>query len=187
VALVPVVALGAANDWWFFKNGNPPTPTSTPVLVKQGVWDGHPWELDAYRSTTDGLCFAVKATGSNKGAAMGCLPFVGIARTNKTKPTPELTITYMSHSGNRRFPAYIAGPVIADASQVKIRFPDGQTLRVPTFAAPRSLGRVRFYASPLPAHQFLPEWAAGLNARGQIIACILVAHGGRPSPLSACR
>jgi hypothetical protein len=186
VVLVPVLALGAANDWWFFKSGYAPTPTSTPVVVKHGVWDGHPWELDAYRSTTNGLCFAVKATNSDKGAAMGCLNFVGIARTNQTRPTPDSTITYMSRGGNHAFPAYIAGPVIANAVQVEIRFPDGQTLRVPTFAAPRSLGRVRFYATPLPAHEFLPEWGAGLNAWGQIIACLLGGHGG-PSPLSACK
>jgi hypothetical protein len=185
--IVPVIALGAANDWWFFTYGSAPTPRSAPVVVKHGVWNGHPWDLDAYRSGTNGLCFALKATDSNEGAGMGCVTFVGIARTNQTQPGPELTITFASHGGNRRFPAYIVGPVIAAASKVKIQFPDGQVLRVPTFAAPRSLGRVRFYVTPLPAHEFVPKWVAGLDAHGRIVACILVGYGGRRSPLLACK
>jgi hypothetical protein len=192
--LIPLVAVGAVNDWWFFKNGYAPTPTRAPVVVKVGTWDGHRWELVAYRSTTDGLCFAVTATSSKtpgepgRGAAMGCAPFVGIARTKETKATPDMTITYMSRGGNKQFPAYIAGPVIEGASQVEIRFTDGQVLRVPTFAAPASLGRVHFYASPLPPREFLPKWVAGLDNNNNVIACLVVGRAVNGfSPLSACK
>jgi hypothetical protein len=192
--LIPLVAVGAVNDWWFFKNGYAPTPTSSPVVVKVGTWAGRPWELVAYRSTTDGLCFAVTATNSTTpgapglGAAMGCAPFVGIARTKETKATPEMTITYMSRAGNKQFPAYVAGPVISRASQVEIRFTDGQILRVPTFAAPTSLGRVRFYATPLPTHEFVPKSVAGLDSNGNVIACLVPGKAlDGISPLSACK
>jgi hypothetical protein len=188
--LIPLIALGAVNQWWFFKGGFAPTPTATPVVVKEGSWGGRPWELDAYRSTTDGLCFAMTATGAKtpgKGAAMGCVPFVGIARTKETKATPDLTITYLSRGGNKQFPAYIAGPVIDNASHVEIRFADGQVLRVQTFAAPASLGHVRFYATPLPAHEFVPTWVAGLDKNGNVIACFVADRGGRSSPPSACK
>jgi len=189
--LVPLIALGAVHNWWFLKNGYAPTPTGTPAVVKEGKWDDRSWELVAYRSTTDGLCFAVRATGSKargEGAAMGCVPFVGIARTKETKATPDLTITYMSRGGNKRFPAYVAGPVIVRASHVEIRFRDGQVLRVPTFAAPASIGRVRFYATPLPAGEFVPESVAGLDSDGKVVACLAPATAAAGiSPLSACK
>ena len=187
--LIPLIALGAVNQWWFFKSGFAPTPAGRPVVVKVGNWGGRRWEMDAYRSSTNGLCIAMTAVGAKvpgEGNVMGCLPFVGIARTKETKGT-DLTITYMSRAGNKEFPAYIAGPVIDAALRVEIRFPDGRTLRVPTFAAPASLGRVRFYATPLPAHEFIPTWVAGLDKNANVIACLIVDRGGGPSPLTACK
>ena len=54
--LIPLIALGAENDWWFLKYGRGPAPTRPPVIVKEGNWNGHPWELVAY-PTADGLCY----------------------------------------------------------------------------------------------------------------------------------
>lgn len=195
--LIPLIALGAENEWWFLKYGGGPTPTSPPVVVKEGNWDGHPWELVAY-PTADGLCYSVMPTGSKTEGAGSCAPFAGVARTNETKATQDMTITYMSGSGYG-LPVWIAGPVINSASQVEIRFGNGTDLRLPTFAAPASLGRVRFYVAPLPTdvteaspgpgrlREFLKS-VAGLDNDGNIIACLAPAAAvDGISPLSACK
>lgn len=195
--LVPLAALGAANNWWFLKFGNGPTPTNAPVVVKEGEWDGHPWQLIAYPSTTDGLCVSVTPKGSaGEGAAMGCGTFAGIARTPETKASPDMTITFLSGSASKELPAYIAGPVIDKASAVEIRFASGDVLRVPTFAAPEPLSHIRFYATQLPAGdqttpRTLPtflKWVAGFDANGNVVACLapLTAKDGI-SPLADCR
>ena len=45
---VPLAAFGAANDWWFLNNRGAPLPTTAPQVVKEGEWDGQPWQLIAY-------------------------------------------------------------------------------------------------------------------------------------------
>ena len=67
-----------------------------PVVVKEGVWSGHPWELIAYPSTTDGLCLAVAPKGAQArgdGAAMSCAPQIGVART----PDGAVTVWCSDH------------------------------------------------------------------------------------------
>lgn len=199
--LVPLVALGAANDWWFFRFGAAPTPLSAPVVVKKGEWGGHPWQLVAYPSSTDGLCFGITPAGSEaegQGAALSCAPFAGIARTEATKPTPDMTITFLSGSASAQLPAHIVGPVIEAAQEVEIRFGNGEILRAPTFAAPESLGPVRFYAVQLPTgvaptplgpgHIEMVQSIAGLDTDGNVVACLVpqTAVDG-VSPLSDCR
>ena len=192
--LVPLAALAATNDWWFLKFGGGPTPTHAPLIVKEGAWDGHPWQLIAYPSTTDGLCVSVTPKHSaGEGAAMGCAVFAGIPRTPETKASPDMTITYLSGATSTELPAYIAGPVIEKASTVAIRFANGDILRVPTFAAPEPLSHIRFYITPLPAADqttpsTFPKWVAGLDTNGNVVACLapLAANDGI-SPLSDCR
>jgi hypothetical protein len=195
--LVPLAALGAANDWWFLKFGGGPTPTTAPVVVKEGEWDGHPWQLIAYPSTTDGLCISVTPKGaSSVGAAMSCGPFAGVARTPETKASADMSITYLSGGATAQLPAYIVGPVVDKAATVEIRFRDGEVLRVPTFAGTGALGRVRFYATQLPSGGAaapgtsirLLEWIAGLDANGDVVACLApsTAKDGI-SALSDCR
>lgn len=197
--LVPLAALGAANEWWFLRFGGAPTPVSAPVVVKEGVWSGHPWRLIAYPSSTDGLCFSItpkNAKAEGAGGAMNCAPIAGVPRTTETKATPDMTITYLSGSGDPHLPAYIAGPVIETASTVKIRFATGEILRLPTFSAPASVGHVRFYATQLPADipastpgapQTYIDTLAGLDNDGNVVACLdpSTAVNG-VSPLADC-
>ncbi len=198
--LVPLAALGVANEWGFFASGGAPTPVTAPIVVKEGEWSGHAWELIAYASSTDGLCFFVTPKGSKadgEGAAMGCAPVAGIPRTTETKASPDMTITFLSGSASNELPAYIAGPVTDRASDVEIRFGTGAILRVPTFAAPASLGHVRFYATQLPAGMSPPSPATsvrfidkltGLDNDGNIVACLVpVTAVNGVSPLSDCR
>jgi hypothetical protein len=202
--LAPLAALAAANDWWFFKTPGSPTPTSAPVVVRTGAWDGHGWRLVAYPSTTDGLCVSmIPGDGDNNsyGSAIGCGTFAGVARTTATKASPDMTITFLSSSATRVLPAYIVGPVIEQATMVEVRFANGETVRTPTFAAPHPLDHVRFYATPLPKDQMPTtrgsgspprvaplQWLAGLDQNEHVVACLApssASNGG--SPLSACR
>ena len=48
----------------------------------------HPWQLVAYPSTTDGLCFSItpKVSGAEpRGGGMACGPVAGVSRTPATK------------------------------------------------------------------------------------------------------
>jgi hypothetical protein len=200
--LVPLVALGASDDWWFLRSGGAPDPTAPPEVVTEGEWYGHPWQLVAYPSATDGLCVSITPKGSeSKGndGAMGCAPFVGVARTSTSKGTPsdELPITYLAGLGGETLPAYIVGAVIEEASVVEVRFPGRDVLRVATIPGPESLEHVRFYAIRWPAGINptasppgpFPISIAGLNASGEVVACLapqaLAKHG--TSALSDCR
>jgi hypothetical protein len=201
--IIPLAALADANDWWFFRTPGLPTPTSAPVVVKKGVWDGHPWQLVAYPSETDGLCFGMipgTGTGSSYGAAMGCTTLKGVARTAQTKPAAQdMTITYLSGSATSVLPAYIIGPTVENATTVAIRLSNGTTIRTPTFAGPSPLEHVRFYAVQLPSgphrspttkppFQSLPlEWIAGLDQGGHVVACLAPdSTTNGISPLSDC-
>ena len=185
---VPLAALAAAKDWWFFRFGDFPRPVRAPVVVKEGVWSGHPWELIAYPSTTDGLCLAVAPKGAQArgdGAAMSCAPQIGVARTPETKASPDMTITFLTSSAGDRLPGYIVGPVVEDAATVVIRLDAGTALRVPTFGGPSSVGHVRFYASELPANGGLPPGLFGRRFRLTGLDRGTAVDG--VSPLSACR
>jgi hypothetical protein len=192
--LAPLVALAASNDWWFLGHGAP-TPAKSPVVVRTGSWDGFDWQLVAYPSTTDGLCFAVtpQDTATTEGAGFECAPFVGVPRTATTKRSPDMPITYLLHGGGAT-PSYIAGPVIDSAKTVQIRLSTGATLTTPTFAAPEPLQHVRFYAlsAQLPAPKLVGSppiaWIAGIDAEGNVVACLnpATAHDG-VSALSDCR
>jgi hypothetical protein len=109
--------------------------------------------------------------------------------------------------------SYVVGPVIEQATEVEIRFANGQVRRVPTFGAPAPLEHVRFYAVQVPA-SFIPlrprprptrkpgapptvrlpteplfiKWVAGLDENGKVAACLAPMRETEGiSPLSACR
>ena len=200
VALVPLVALGAANDWWFLRFGGAPVPTTAPQVVQEGEWNGHPWQLTAFPSATHGLCVSVTPKGSvddGEGGAMSCGSFVGVRRMAETKPTPAPAITVLAGGATEQLPAYIAGAVIGRASVVEVRFPEGRVLRVPTVAGPEPLEHIRFYMVQLPAGfrltpentaRVFPSWIAGTDASGTVVACVVPrAAGDGTSSLSDCR
>jgi hypothetical protein len=211
-ALVPLAALGVANDWWFLQSHGH-KPVSAPDVVKEGEWSGHPWQLIAYPSGRVGLCVSVAPAGSTAGGreripfspppggATSCAPFVGVP-TAETKGSSKMTITALSGAASDELPAYIVGPVIDKASTVEIKFGTGEVLRLPTFRGAASLGRVRFYAAQLPATIPMPvpgqriedqrsfidiDTLAGLDSDGNVVACLAprTAVNGI-SPVSDC-
>jgi len=198
--LVPLAAVGAANDWWFLKTGAAPVPTTAPQVVMEGEWNGRPWQLVAYPSATHGLCISMTPKDSaarGEGGAMACGPFVGIARTPESKTSPDISMTVGAGDATEKPPVNIWGAVIEPASAVEIRVRDGSVVRVPTFAGPEPLQHVRFYAAQLPANLHMipenatsvfPSWVAGLDASGNVVACLAprTAKNGI-SALSDCR
>jgi hypothetical protein len=196
---IPLAALAAANDWWFLSNTRlAPRPVSAPVVVTEHDWNGHTWQLIAYPSGTDGLCVSVTRKGTDIGA-MGCSPFAGVSRTAGTKATPGMTITYLAGTDTGGRPTFIVGPVIDKATHVKIRFTNGQTLRVPTISAPAPLDHIRFYATGLPdsvispgpnsePFDLAPEWIAGFDKDENLVACLVPSKAKDGiSPLTDCR
>jgi hypothetical protein len=107
-----------------------------------------------------------------------------------------MTITFLSSGAGPKLPAYIAGPVIEEASAVEIEFATGEVLRLPTFSGAASLGHIRFYAAQLPSSVQLPpprpeqpfiNKLGGLDGDGNVVTCLVpqTAVNGI-SPLSDC-
>lgn len=196
-AVLAAVALADSKGWWFLGSGGLPPPTHEPGVVREGEWDGHRWQLIAYR-TSAGLCYSMTPIGSEtngRGAATGCAAISGVPRTVGTE-SPDLTITWLGSGGSAELPPYVIGPVVGRAEQVEIELRNGQVLRVPTFPAPESVGPVRFYATPLPADVVaavapgervsLVRRLAGFDQNGNLVACLVPADP-LPTPLSSCR
>jgi hypothetical protein len=179
--LIPIGALGASGDWWFFA-AHAPEPVTTPGVVKSGVWNGQRWELIAYGSATHGLCFSMGPAGSLRtngaGAAMNCGGFDPDAKLDAGEGVPH-GITYLSGAAPQ-LPRYVVGPVVEAAVEVVISFGNGDVVRTPTFAAPPSLGAVRFYATQVPDSVppatgiGLLEKLVGLDRSGRVVACLAV-------------
>ena len=194
---VPLAAVGASENWWFFRFGGAPTPVTDVTVVKAGTWSGHDWQLLAYVSYTDGICFGITPAGSEadgQAAGMSCAGIEGVPRTAKSKPHARHGITYMS-SSSERFPTYIVGPVIDTATEVAIHLADGTVVRTPTFGAPDELGAIRFYATEMPdgpqATEFRPRTQVrklvGLDPDGEVVACLTTPTSEEVVALDACR
>ncbi len=196
--LIPVSAVAVVNEWWFFQFGAP-APVTDVVVVKSGTWNGTRWELVAYRSGTDGICFsmvpAASAETTAAGGAMSCDQIEGVPRTPESKPYTPHAISYLLSGPDGELPAYIAGPVTGRADEVAIYFANGVVLQTPTFEAPSSLGPIRFYAAQLPdavARLTVPldypwiEELVGLDGDGRIVACLTFPLPEAGMPLSAC-
>ncbi|MGH2988993.1 MAG: hypothetical protein ACRDMY_03855 [Gaiellaceae bacterium] len=194
---IPFVAVAASQNWWFFRFGESPTPLTDVMIVKTGTWDGIGWQLIAYRSSTDGICFGLtpeSAGSAGEGAGLACDQIEGVPRTPQSKPDVPHGISYLSGS-SEGLPRYIVGPVLDTAAEVAIHLDDGVVLRTPTFAAPDELGSaIRFYATQLPKsfREVEPprspiEKLVGLSADGRIVACLVDPMPEEGVPLSACR
>ena len=189
--LIPLVAVAAAQEWWFFRFDGAP-PAATPVaVVQEGIWDGKPWQLVAYRSTTDGICFGITPTSGHQswaGDGLACTQVEGVPTTPESTRALPLGITYLEASG-AGLPPYVAGPVVDRAAEVAVYFHGGTVVRTHTFAAPESLGSaIRFYVVRLRADQPPPsiEKLVGLDATGQIVACLTTPMPETGVPPSAC-
>jgi hypothetical protein len=175
--VLAMIAVGATQGWWFLQSGGAPKPLGSVDVVKTGSWNGHQWALTAYRSGTDGICFAITpgggANSTGVGAGMACDQITGVALTPETKPSSPHGITFLSGC-QPNLANYIVGPVVNSALQVEITLTDGTVIRTPTFPAPADLGDIRFYATPLQGScakgDTNPSELLDLDQNGQIVA-----------------
>lgn len=158
VVVAPLSALAVTQGWWFFRFGNSPKPIGSVVVVAERTFGGIPWTFTAYRSSTDGLCFAATPNTTTPAAkravtgAMSCDEISGVPKTPQTKPSSPHGVSYLLENGNKRFPGVVFGPVIPQAATVNVRFASNQTIHATTIPAPGALGaNVRFYIAALPS------------------------------------
>jgi hypothetical protein len=180
--VVPVAAATIAvtnwSGWWEHDQFR---PASEPAVVQTGSWDGTRWQLVAYleshTTNVDHYCYSVMPYGASltaRPAAVGC---GGIPTRPQDAPTGHAGILYGA-TKSPGLPYWAAGPVVDTAVAVALHFRDGDVLRLPTYAAPESLGHVRFYATPLPevpeSSGQSPVKVVGLDENGAVVACLAV-------------
>lgn len=157
VLVVPLIAVGATQGWWFSHVPGAPKPVGGIVVVKAGHWNGVPWALTAYRTADANLCFGLTATPSQNpsgvGGGMACgTPTRGLARQSATYPTLHW-VGFLESGADLKLPDSIVGPAAPQVATVDIVLTSGQVVNAPTFDAPKSLGvNIRFYAAQLPCH-----------------------------------
>lgn len=196
VALVaiatPLIAAASRNWGFLWFAGSAPAPITDVSVVRSGEWDGKPWRLVAYRSATDGICFALTTGATGKNGALSCDQIEGVPRTEHSKPYTPHAITFLAGS-SLGVPAFVVGPVIDTADQVEIHLAGGEIIRTPAFDAPGDLGSIRFYATQVPEPIRSPgerpdigvKKLVGFGDDGEIVACLVFPEGA--VPLSACR
>jgi hypothetical protein len=161
-AFVP--ALAGQGYFWFLDHPGAPKPT-TPVVTVTSITDrsGVKWELTAYKSEDQGLCFQLtpELTGEGRGGGGAC-----------GSPLPIGTMMITSDAFNRMF---ILGPVTSDAQRVEIRGSAGQ-VEAKVAAAPEALrSDVKFYVAQLPATMAdAPMTVKALDDQGDLIASFAV-------------
>jgi hypothetical protein len=231
--VMPLTAVSAINHWW--TRAYLPRPGQQPIVVSRGSWSGHRWTLVAYPSHPGsngyGLCWGVTFSRSPRLAAVatgrtvppatmalqtvknsiGCDSIVGIA---KRYQAPGLTPTVISQESVNQTtpanqPAWISGVVVANATNVVIRWSakkarppallksPSEIVRAATFPAAVAGYHVRLFAAPLPkpiarhtrkaTAWTLPSSITGTNNHGHVVACSSLASGSEASPLSSCK
>lgn len=170
--LASTIAIG---DWW---SGESRQSASDEQVVMSGKRDGRGWQVVASRSPGCGIRIAIKATNPDRQErTLGCLAFVGIARSATSSTSPQPQITLLAAAATEELPALIVGAAIAEASSVEIRLNDGQSLLVPTVAGRGPLQGTRFYATQLPyspSPGFLDDLSvAAQDPTGTTVACLV--------------
>jgi hypothetical protein len=187
VAIATPLIAAASHDWWFFRFvGTVPEPVTDVKVVKTGEWGGKPWQLVAYLSATSGICYGLTptdATATGEESSLACAPVEGVPRTESTKQSAPLTITFLAAS-SLGVHAYVLGPVVDTADEVEIHLAGGKVITTPTLDAPDELGSIRFYVTQLP--EFDIQRLVGIGRDGEVVACLLVPTPPTGTPLSAC-
>jgi hypothetical protein len=158
-AFVP--ALAGQGYFWFLDYGAP-KPT-TPVVTVTSITDrsGTTWELTAYESEKQGLCFELTNEARSGAAACGTATQVGVG-------------VFGADSGT-----FVLGPVTADARRVEIAGSAGE-VEAMLATAPEALGTdIKFYVAQLPAGFGGPRMVRALDEQGQVIASRSIPTGGR--------
>jgi hypothetical protein len=197
---VPLAALAAAQtDWRLLPSNERPAPVGDVHVIKTGTWDGKPWQMYAYLSSTDGVCFALVMPASAHPEAEGglaCDRIEGIPPTEDAKPFAPHGISFLvsfapPRPGPGTLPGHIAGPVVASAEAVEIHFSNGRVVTTETFDAPEELGEIRFFATELPPRKGRAIETdivklVGVDRNGREVTCLRLPMPGNDGPLPPC-
>ena len=175
---VPLLAVGASSGWWFFAEGHAPHPNGPVTVVRTVTWHGTNWTLSAYRSATDGVCFAMTPGAAPSleavGSGMNCSA-VGSVRSEKDETPPPLT--YLASSGRGQH--WIVGAAVPSAS-IRVELADGRLLHAVPFTAPPELrARIDFFMALVPCDA-TPRAITALDARRRALGRIAIPDLGLP-------
>jgi len=160
--LVPLSALGMANNWWFLSAPGHFTPIGNVVTVASGRIDGAPWAVVAFMTEKGGLCDSITpfpptgspssestAAQSQSGGGAGCS---GIRAHEGGTWRPMVSFgtgSITTRSGKSTM--IVEGPTDSSVAEVDLVESDGKIVTTQTIPAPRELGvRVRFFVVVLP-------------------------------------
>ena len=185
----PLLAAGS-QDWWFLR-APLPDPITDVKVVKTGEWDGKPWQLVAYRSAREGVCYGVlprstSGSGDGEGGGFSCIRIAGVPQESDSEEA-RLGVLYLS-GPSPALAAYVAGPIVDSAEEVEIHLVGGEVIRTPTFDAPDELGSIRFYAAQLPETDSSGgqvQKLVGIDRDGEVVACLDLPFP-TGTPLSTC-
>jgi hypothetical protein len=156
-AFVP--ALAGQGYFWFLDYGAP--KPMTPVVTVTSITDrsGMTWQLTAYQSEKQGLCFQLSSEGKSGAGACG-------------SPLP---IGFMSTSTGASGGIFVLGPVTPEALRVEITG-SAQEVEAKVAAAPDALrSDVKFYVAQLPVGMVdAPMTVKALDAQGGVIASFAI-------------
>jgi hypothetical protein len=169
--IASALALSAEKNWWFLRDGMSPSPSGDVVVAATGTWDDYDWSLVAFRSSDlhpgrDELCFTLNLgrSPSSQGGSMGCGPIPESSSGNPDK------ISFVWAGDSEGSPRHAYGPVVGEATQVRIELAGGNTIETKTIPAPAALGLpVRFFATTLPGCAEI-ERIVALDNEGNIVA-----------------
>jgi hypothetical protein len=191
VAAVVIVALAGAalavaagEGWWFEQPEiDAPNPAHGVLVVAEGTWNGRGWTLTAYGATGGAVCYALTPVSTEgttpPGAAFSCA-HVGRPPSGQAEPH-YVPLTALMNAAQVDFPGYVVGPVIDEATRIRIRLSDGRALETKTLAAPRGFDlALRFFAVPLPCSVSAVR-AEAFDDHGTVLGRIELSQPGPPA------
>ena|ERR1035437_1918221 len=163
--LVPLSALGMANNWWFFSvHGNPLGSTGNVITVASGRSEGAPWSLVAFMEEGR-LCYSITpyppgGSESETWEASANCSSVRAHEGGTWRPLVGFTSGATTTSSGKTA-MVIGGPTDSSVAEVDVLEFNGKKVTTQTISAPSELGvRARFFVMALP-----PSTDLGLSAK----------------------
>jgi hypothetical protein len=153
--LVPLSALGMANNWWFLSAPGHFTPMGNVVTVASGRSEGAPWSLVAFMTEKEGLCDSITPypPGGSQSeaweAGAGCS---GIRADEEGTWRPMVSFgTGSVTTSSGKTTMIVGGPTDSSVAEVEVVESNGKKVTTQTIPAPSELGvRVRYFVTALP-------------------------------------
>lgn len=141
-----------------------PVQKGSEVLISSGKTAGLDWRLSAYESD-QGLCVDLNHTGAQNSRGGGC----GFGLSGEQGIEGDNAFGVANYFVNSEDVTFIYGPTVKGVERVAVTLHNGQTINLPTKAAPSSLGNTfNFYVTTLKGNKAIKDVAAK-NSQGATI------------------